>query len=99
MAKLTKTTLGFTAHTGGPGAKCTGIILEDSAGHHYAIWVANTGSVRVAGVNVIENPAFNPDTDGISVGGQPTMAAMEAKADVKAEVKKDVVVAKAIKKE
>jgi len=94
MAKLTKTTLGFTAHTGGPGAKCTGIILEDSAGHHYALWVATTGSLRIAGVNVIENPGFNPDTDGISVGGQPVI--LEA---AKQETKKDAVVAKAIKKE
>lgn len=48
----------------------TGIILRGSDGFDRALWFDTTGDLRTADVADVEASTFNPDSDGVVVGGQ-----------------------------
>lgn len=71
---------GFTRLTGSgnPGGtspgptKPTGIIIQDSGGYDYYLWVDTAGKIRTTDAATAEADAFNWNTGGTVVGAQTT---------------------------
>ena len=71
MAVPTKTVPGFTNFNKQTGtATASGIILQNTAGDGFGLWVDTTGDLRIAAVATVECAAFNPNSDGTVVGTQ-----------------------------
>lgn len=71
MAAPTKTVAGFTNLNRETGsAKASGVIIQDTAGNGYGLWVDTTGDLRIGAVATVEGTSFNPNSDGTVVGTQ-----------------------------
>ena len=71
MAVPTKTVPGFTNFNKQTGTTtASGIILQNTAGDGFGLWVDTTGDLRIAAVATVEGAAFNPTSDGTVVGTQ-----------------------------
>jgi hypothetical protein len=71
MAAPTKTVAGFTNFNKQNGTTtASGVIIQDTAGNGYGLWVDTTGDLRVGAVATVEGASFNPNSDGTIVGTQ-----------------------------
>ena len=62
---------GFTRFTQEPNsARPSGVILSDSAGDDYYLWIDTTGDVRTTDAATAEAAGFNWLTGGTVVGAQ-----------------------------
>ena len=71
MAEPTKTVAGFTNFNKQNGtATASGVVIQDTAGNGYGLWVDTTGDLRIGPVATVEGASFNPNSDGTVVGTQ-----------------------------
>ncbi len=51
-------------------ARPSGLILQDSSGYDYYLWVNTSGELYITDATTAEAAAFNWNTGGTKVGGQ-----------------------------
>jgi len=70
-SKTTRPLTGFTKYNKETGlARPAGLILQDSAGNDWYIWVDTDGELRITDTETAEAAAFNWLTGGTVVGAQ-----------------------------